>query len=151
MLGVLDEEQIDQLLRSEVVGRIGCYDNGRTYVVPITYVYDGKSVYDHSADGMKLRMMRANPKVCFEVDHMDNLFKWRSVIAWGTFEELYGDQATYAMRLLLNRVKPLMTSETSHPAHGLGSGSTHGADTTGRKAIFYRINLTEKTGRFEKN
>ena len=35
-------------------------------------------------------MMRENPWVCVEVDHMDNLANWRSVIAWGRFEELGG-------------------------------------------------------------
>jgi nitroimidazol reductase NimA-like FMN-containing flavoprotein (pyridoxamine 5'-phosphate oxidase superfamily) len=28
-------------------------------------------------------MMRANPHVCFEVDHRENLANWRSVVAWG--------------------------------------------------------------------
>jgi hypothetical protein len=41
MTGELDEEQIDQLLRSEVVGRIACHDSGLIYVVPVTYVYAG--------------------------------------------------------------------------------------------------------------
>jgi len=44
MLGVLSDEQIDQVLRSEVVGRIGCHDAGRPYVVPITYAYDGIAI-----------------------------------------------------------------------------------------------------------
>jgi hypothetical protein len=39
--------------------------------VPITYVFDGEAVYAHSADGLKIRMMRANPHVCFEVDQRE--------------------------------------------------------------------------------
>jgi nitroimidazol reductase NimA-like FMN-containing flavoprotein (pyridoxamine 5'-phosphate oxidase superfamily) len=41
MLGELTPEQINAVLFSEVVGRIGCHSEGRTYVVPITYVFDG--------------------------------------------------------------------------------------------------------------
>ena len=33
-------------------------------------------------------MMRANPFVCFEVEDIDDLANWHSVIAWGVFEEL---------------------------------------------------------------
>lgn len=39
-------------------------------------------------EGQKLHMMRANPFVCFEVEDIDDLANWHSVIAWGVFEEL---------------------------------------------------------------
>ena len=48
MLGELDAEQIEELLRAEVLGRIGCHADGRTYVVPVTFAYDGECVYGHS-------------------------------------------------------------------------------------------------------
>ncbi len=88
MLGTLNSEQIEQILRSEVIGRIGCHANGKTYVVPITYAYDGERVICHTSQGMKIQMMRSNPEVCFEVEQVDNLANWRSVIAWGKYEEL---------------------------------------------------------------
>ena len=150
MLGTLNRDEIDHVLRTEVVGRIGGHDDGRTYIVPITYAYDGGHVYGHSAVGMKVRMMRTNPHVCFEVDHMEDMANWQSVIAWGVYEELHGDAATEAMRLLIDRLAPLMASETSQPSHGLGAPSGHRADTAGHEAVIYRITLTEKTGRFEK-
>ncbi|HKY51022.1 MAG TPA: pyridoxamine 5'-phosphate oxidase family protein [Candidatus Limnocylindria bacterium] len=141
MLGTLDEKQIDHLLRTETVGRIGVHADGRTYVVPTTYVYDGDAVYGHAAEGMKVRMMRANPSVCFEVDRIDDMANWRSVIAWGTYEELGGDVATAAMNLLRSRLAPLTSSETAGPA---GRAARDGLE------VAYRIRLTERTGRFEK-
>ena len=90
MLGELTLEQMNEVLFNEVVGRIGCHGEGRTYVVPITYVFDGDAVYGHSADGLKIRMMRANPRVCFQVDQRENLANWRSVVAQGIYEELHG-------------------------------------------------------------
>ncbi|MGV9661947.1 pyridoxamine 5'-phosphate oxidase family protein [Nocardia niigatensis] len=143
MLGELNDPQIEHVLRSEVVGRIGCISDGRVYVVPITYVYDGECVYGHSGDGDKLRAMRAHPQVCFEIEHVDNLANWQSVIAWGTFEELHGQQAEEGMRLLVDRLLPLLSSSTSRPTHDAApSGS-------GQAAI-YRIRLERRTGRFEK-
>lgn len=145
MLGTLTEQQIDQVLRGEVIGRIGCSTEGRVYVVPITYAYDGTAIYGHSADGMKLRAMRANPNVCFEVEHVDNLANWQSVIAWGVFEELKGEEAEAGMRLLVDRLMPLLASETSGAPHGEQAGSSRG-----QHAAIYRIRLTERTGRYEK-
>jgi uncharacterized protein len=141
MLGTLDQEQIDQLLRNETVGRIGVHADSRTYVVPTTYVYDGDAIYGHAAEGLKIRMMRRSPSVCFEVDRVDDMANWRSVIAWGTYEELSGDLALAAMNLLRSRLAPLTASETAGPA---GRAARDGIE------VAYRIKLTERTGRYEK-
>lgn len=141
MLGELTSEEIDQVLHSEAVGRIGCYAFGRPYVVPITYAYDGVAVYAHSREGLKLRMMRSNPEVCFEVDRMDGLSSWKSVIAIGTFSELKAKEAALAMEILRKRFAPLVASATSTP-----DGLLH---PSGMPWSVFRILLGERTGRFE--
>ncbi|HUL02151.1 MAG TPA: pyridoxamine 5'-phosphate oxidase family protein [Gemmatimonadales bacterium] len=150
MLGALSDDAIERLLRSEVVGRIGCSIDGRAYVVPVTYAYDGHAIYGHSGEGMKVRMMRQNPVVCFEVDHMDDMVNWRSVIVWGRFEELRGTAAAHAMGVLMDRLLPLTPSETAALPHDLQPSEVHRADVAGRPVVVYRIVVEEKTGRFEK-
>jgi nitroimidazol reductase NimA-like FMN-containing flavoprotein (pyridoxamine 5'-phosphate oxidase superfamily) len=142
MLGELTSEEIDSVLRSEAVGRIGCYAFGRPYVVPITYAYDGVAVYGHSREGLKLRMMRSHPTVCFEVDRLDDLASWQSVIATGTFSELEAREAEVAMQLLRRRLAPLVPSATSVP-----DGRPH---PSGLPWSVFRILLGERTGRFER-
>ena len=142
MLGELTPDEIDRLLRSEAIGRIGCYAFGRPYVVPITYAYDGVAVYGHSREGLKLRMMRSQPTVCFEVDRTDDLACWQSVIAIGTFSELQAKQAELAMELLRRRLAPLVPSATSVP-----DGHLH---ASGLPWSVFRILLGERTGRFER-
>ncbi len=44
MLGELNELQIDHLLLSQSVGRIACTDGKVPYIVPVTYVFDGKAI-----------------------------------------------------------------------------------------------------------
>jgi nitroimidazol reductase NimA-like FMN-containing flavoprotein (pyridoxamine 5'-phosphate oxidase superfamily) len=97
---------------------------------------------------MKIEMMRKNPDVCVEVDHMENMANWRSVIAWGTFRELEGEEAMSSMHRLIDRLTPLLSSVMSQPTHGLEA--THGADTAGRSVVIYRIDFQRKTGRFER-
>lgn len=147
MLGELNIEQIDALLRSEVIGRLGCHADDKTYIVPITYVFDGDAIIGHSAEGMKIDKLRQNPNVCFEIDKIENMGNWQSVIVWGVFEELQGYDARLAMQKLINRILPLITSETSMSTHGIDA---HQLETNGQKAVVYHIKILEKTGRFEK-
>ena len=142
MLGELTPTEIERVLRENVVGRIGCHASGQTYVVPVTYAYDGVDVYSHSRDGLKLRMMRENPHVCFEVDHMDGQANWSSVIAQGTFVELHGSEREQAKRVLLSTMESRLPlgppGESVHPHDGMIA------------ATVYRIVLANKTGRFER-
>jgi nitroimidazol reductase NimA-like FMN-containing flavoprotein (pyridoxamine 5'-phosphate oxidase superfamily) len=142
MLGELTSDEIDGVLRSEAIGRIGCYAFGRPYVVPITYAYDGVAVYGHSREGLKLRMMRSHPTVCFEVDRFESLASWQSVIAIGTFSELEAAPAEIAMGLLQRRLAPLVASATTAP-----DGRLH---PSGLPWTVFRILLGERTGRFER-
>lgn len=149
MLGTLSPAEIEDLLATEVVARLGCHANGRTYVVPVTYAYDGLGLLIQSADGLKLRMMHENPWVGVEVDHIDNLANWRSVIAWGHFDELLGGEAITALTRLRARLQPLLVSETTPAAAPLTAGETRVRTGNGHASI-YRIGLVEKTGRFER-
>lgn len=150
MLGTLTPDEIDALLREQYVGRIGCHAEGRTYVVPVTYAYDGHAIYAHSADGLKLQMMRANPDVCFEVEHLVDMRNWRTVIARGTFEELRGNEARTALAMLITRLLPVVASETATLTDSMGVDEYGLAGVRGRKAVPFRIVLSDRTGRFER-
>ena len=149
MIGELTAEEINALLFDEVVGRIGCYADGRVYVVPITYVFDGESIYAHSAEGLKVAMMRANPRVCVQVDQREDLANWRSVIAWGVYEELESQAALDALQLFVARLLPAAASERLSPPRGSAFPATP-LRTDPPKTVIYRIRLVEKTGRFER-
>ena len=140
MLGELTAAQCEEVLRAAVIARIGCLSDGRIYVVPVTYVYDGTYVYGHAMDGAKLRAMRANPHVCVEVEQVDDLSNWRSVIAWGTFEECDGPDWDAGLAMLAERIMPLLTLPANQPPPDL---------SVLRSGSVYRIKLDVKTGRFE--
>jgi nitroimidazol reductase NimA-like FMN-containing flavoprotein (pyridoxamine 5'-phosphate oxidase superfamily) len=67
MLGQLNEEQIETLLKDLPIGRIGCHADGITYIVPVNYVYDGNAIYVHSAEGLKIDMMRKTRRYVFRL------------------------------------------------------------------------------------
>ena len=72
MIGEMELKDIESLLKSQITGRIACHAGGITYIVPMSYAYDGEYIYGHAFDGMKIRMMRKNPQICFQTDKMEN-------------------------------------------------------------------------------
>ena len=80
MIGSLSKEQIEHVLHSAVVGRIGCYDGKDIYIIPLTFVFDGKYIYAHSHEGLKIEIMRKQPTVCFEVESIEGMTNWRCVM-----------------------------------------------------------------------
>jgi len=149
MIGKLTSEQIEEVLMKNVLGRIGCNDGKKNYVVPINYVYDGIYIIAHSLAGMKIQMMRRNPDVCFEVDEMKSFTNWKSVIAWGQYQEITDEHDRYyAMKIFVDRMLRLKISETAIPPEIAGK-RVHPRLPGNSKPVIYRIVITEKTGRFE--
>jgi nitroimidazol reductase NimA-like FMN-containing flavoprotein (pyridoxamine 5'-phosphate oxidase superfamily) len=148
MFGNLNHIEIEEVLKRQLVGRIGCHAEDTTYIVPISYAYDDTYVYGHTFEGMKIDIMRVNSKVCFQVDNLKNIANWQSVIAWGKFEELKDEvQRNHGLQKLMDRPLPLVHSEKMRltpqwPFPPTDIGSIQG--------IAFRIRLEEKTGRFER-
>ena len=135
MIEELTAEEVDAFLREEVVGRIGCHGGGETYVVPVYFAYDGTGVYVHTLEGRKVEMMRASPRVCFEVDRYEpETGSWRSVIAYGRYEELDAQGAARGLELLRERFA--------------STGRRHRAsETGGRRPVAFAIRIERATGR----
>ena len=150
MLGELSVIEIEELLHKQIVGRIGCHDMDLVYVVPISYAYDDNRIYCHTYEGKKIDIMRNNPKVCFQVDEMRDMANWRSVMAWGEFQELSNqDERTQALLILLHRQLPARSSITTHLGKSWPFTPSSKEDLNKIPGIVFRISLTEKTGRFE--
>ncbi len=147
MLGQLDENQIEKLLHKQVIGRIGCHANDITYIVPICYAYNNNCIYARSNDGLKIDLMRQNPKVCFEVENIKDLANWRTVVLWGAFEEISeAEERRNALDILLKRQLPIVTGEM---ARFTPNWPFQPDDINEVSGIVYKIKIEKKTGRFE--
>jgi len=148
MTGSLVNAEIDQILHHERLGRIGCYANGKVYVVPTTYAYDGKYIYGHSREGQKIEMMRKNPNICFQIDSMEDMANWKSVIVQGVYQELMGAAGEEAMELFMKKLELNTAGDKSVSSHGMVQ--FHHDEQSVVKTVVYRILVLEKTGRYEK-
>ncbi len=149
MFGNLNSVEIKEVLVHQVLGRIGCHSGDLTYIVPISYAYDGEYIYGHTYEGLKLDIMRQNRQVCFEVEQMENMANWKTVIAWGEFEEIKDEtERNKGFQKLLDRKTPFITSKTLQLSAAWPFYNIEHLDIEG---IVFRIRLTKMTGRFERN
>lgn len=138
MIGKMNENQVVNVLQSQVIGRLACYADKKLYLVPIAYAYKDGYIYCHSKDGKKIEMMQKNPEVCFEVDQIENMNSWRCVILWGEYERVSDQEHEKAHQILADRLMPLSTGEAVVP-----HVRQHVPHT-------FRIKIKEQSGRFEK-
>lgn len=133
-IGKLRDEESLAILRDGNLGRLGCIADGKPYVVPVHYFFDGKDVYIHSLPGRKINALRANSRACLQVDEIRDAYHWRSVIAYGNYEEILEEQARESILSKLFTRLPHLTPVESRLADGL------------KQTIVFRIRVDEVTG-----
>jgi nitroimidazol reductase NimA-like FMN-containing flavoprotein (pyridoxamine 5'-phosphate oxidase superfamily) len=89
----MSNEECFRVLANSRLARLACASNNQPYVVPVYLAYHESPagepcLYGYATVGQKVEWMRANPQVCVEVDDVKNCISWRSVIAFGRYEEL---------------------------------------------------------------
>ena len=80
--------EMHALLQRGQFGHLGCAHDGRPYVLPMNYAYDGKELYFFTTEGMKTQFIQANPQVCLQVEEITDVTIWRSVMVIGKAEAL---------------------------------------------------------------
>jgi uncharacterized protein len=136
MIKNLNEGQSREVLHRGRIARLGCIVDNSPYVVPVNYVFDGNQAYVHSLPGRKVTAMRENPRVCLQVDEIEDEWNWKSVLAFGLYEEVTGaHEISCAMGGLLARF-PQLTPVESVIAEDAGAPTP----------IVFRIRVESLTG-----
>ncbi len=79
------------LLERNHVGRLAFAVEGQVDIQPVHYVMGEDWIYGRTSQGTKLRALEHNWRVAIEVDEIDGLFEWRSVVVHGGFYILSPD------------------------------------------------------------
>ena len=97
---ITQRTNLDTVIHQAEICHLACCDNNEPYVIPISFGYDGKSIFFHTAKtGKKINILASNPRVClaFEdkitlVEDKEQACKWSfdfsSVIVTGKIEEI---------------------------------------------------------------
>lgn len=143
------KDEIENILHSQIIGRIGCAYKDIPYVVPISYVYDGINVFCQSQDGKKIHILRNNQNVCLQIDIISSISDWKSVLVTGRYQELDESESVKARELLYSRVFTLMTGSVIHRFEHKENNNII-TDEKSIKNILFKIDIDEISGRYEK-
>ena len=138
----LDRAAIDGILARNHVGRIGYARGNQMDIQPVHYVYSDGWIYGRTSAGTKFKALGTTAynwwPVVFEVDEVEDLYRWRSVLVRGGFYILSRDgsrdeQSAWEKGLeLLRTLVPETLTE---------------ADPVPSRTILFRIAVQEVTGR----
>jgi len=109
MVFTLNDAQTSKLLQAGRVARLGCIANGEPYITPMNYNFEDGYIYSHSLPGLKITALRKNPRACVQVDEVDSDVRWRSVLAFGNFEEVVKPSERERILSKLLKRFPLLT------------------------------------------
>ena len=136
MIRRMSEDAAWALLRAGRLARLGCIADDSPYVVPVNYAVDGASILIHTLPGRKLDAIRANPRVCLQVDDIVDQYRWRSVLAFGTCAEIKdGTERARALGRLLTQFPELTPVE-----------SLIADDAAAPAPVIFRIKIEQVTG-----
>jgi nitroimidazol reductase NimA-like FMN-containing flavoprotein (pyridoxamine 5'-phosphate oxidase superfamily) len=134
---VLEEDDIHSILGRNTVGRLAFCWNGRADIRPLHYVYSGGQLYGRTTVGAKFATTNGLiGEVAFEVDEVESMLRWKSVIVRGTFGILDADgveaeEWKNASRLLRRVIRDAFGPDDPVP----------------ERDVLFRITIHEATGR----
>lgn len=103
----LSLEESEELLSRHQVGRLAYTLRNHVDIVPIHYVYDDGWIYVRSAMGQKLMSVFRSPWVAFEVDEVENISSWMSVVVHGSVQVLDPEGPEVEVKALQKAIKAL--------------------------------------------
>jgi len=135
----LDREACERILARNHVGRLAYARQNRVDIEPLNYVFHEGWIYGRTSHGTKLEATGYEWwPVAFEVDEVEEVFRWRSVVVHGGFYTLdeqgpAWEAAEWQRGIeLLRRLVPQTLAEGDPAPH---------------RRVLFRIPLQEVTGR----
>ena len=147
MIEKMTHKESAKILTDHYVGHLAYLHGDTPYIVPITYYYDPSenAIFSYSSEGHKIKAMRANQTVAFQIENIESLNSWMSVLVHGTFEELNGSVAKMYLHKFAQHVKNLMARQKGIDTQSIDSFSSK--INSGNIPIVYRINVQDIIGR----
>ena len=136
----LDRGECDAILARNVVGRLAFAAFGRIDIEPLHYVADGEWLYGRTSSGTKLEALAHSPWVAFEVDEVEGVLDWRSVVVRGAIyllepERSAREQEAAARALeLLRRITPAAGTPDDPTPFRTQLFRSHADEVTGRES-----------------
>jgi len=141
---ITDPAVIESIIRQSIVCRLAMCDGDTPYVVPLSFGYQNRALYFHSAtEGKKIDILRRNPKVCFEIDLGPAVKKAETPCRWGmTFRSVIGSGKVHflASPVEKRRALDILMGHYAHERFEI-------PDSKLASVIVFRVDVEEMTGK----
>lgn len=129
----LSDTECRELLARNNIGRIAYQIRDHVNIVPLGYVYHDEWLACRTQEGSKVSVLRHSPYVAFEVDEVEGLFDWKSVVVQGSWyeEDLPTEGREETLAALRSVAPDVLTPD----------------DPTPFRDVLFRIHIREMTGR----
>jgi nitroimidazol reductase NimA-like FMN-containing flavoprotein (pyridoxamine 5'-phosphate oxidase superfamily) len=138
----LDARDAELLLSKHHTGRMAFAFHDRVMMSLVNYVYADRWIYARLEQGPALDTLEHQQWVAFEVDEIQGVYDWRTVIVHGSVQFLNNDRSSpdwrdfnHALRLLRGEVSSILANDDPQP----------------ERMQIYRIHLDECMGRESKS
>jgi nitroimidazol reductase NimA-like FMN-containing flavoprotein (pyridoxamine 5'-phosphate oxidase superfamily) len=135
----LSRDECEAILARNHVGRMAFSRQNRVDIEPLHYVFSGGWLYGRTSQGAKLQATGDEWwPVAFEVDEVEGIFQWRSVVVHGGFYPMDEHGAEWEQTEWRRGVELLraLIPDTLAPD-----------DPTPHRQVLFRIPVQEVTGR----
>lgn len=143
----MEQTECLELLANNYLGHLGFISGRSPHVTPITYFFDAeeKCIISYAANGHKINAMRAYGFVSLQVQEVDSIQEWKSVLIHGTFSELEGSAAKKYLHKFTTGVQQTVERTTGAKPKFISDFSSK---LQGREMpIVYRIHIKDMTGK----
>ena len=148
MIKDLTSETCIELLRNNCIGRLAYIAHDVPFVIPITFYYyqTNNSIISYSLEGHKINAMRKKHAVSLQVDEIETINQWKSVLVHGEFEELSGINAKKLLNEFSRGVKEIINTKEEKKVQFIHEFSRK-IGARGTSPIVYQIKILEITGK----
>ncbi|MGH9819889.1 MAG: pyridoxamine 5'-phosphate oxidase family protein [Pyrinomonadaceae bacterium] len=109
----MDDQEILELLTHTGYGHLACSQHNQPYLVPIHYAYEEPNIYIYTTEGKKSEIIEENPRICLQVEDVQDNKHWKSVIVTGRAERLTDEDTRSAALKAVVAVNPTLTPAVS--------------------------------------
>jgi nitroimidazol reductase NimA-like FMN-containing flavoprotein (pyridoxamine 5'-phosphate oxidase superfamily) len=135
----LDRRECEEILARNHVGRLAFTWEGRVDIEPLHYAYHDGWIYGRTSHGHKMDAVGYTwSPVAFEVDEVEEIFRWRSVVVHGGFYALPEQGAEWEQEEWRRGVELL---------RGLIPETLSSGDPVAFRTVLFRIAVQDVTGR----
>ena len=139
----LTTSAIERVLRNNYLGHLAYLWQGKPHVIPITYYFDpaDNTIISYTSEGHKIDAMRANKSVAVQVEQVQSISNWESVM-------LQGSSAKQKLHLFTEGVKDIIRRKENREVGFINEFSSK-SSANGIPVVF-QIKILEMSGKRRK-